>query len=109
MNDPILLRIRELVARGRSRVSEHGLRELKEDKINLADLLRGLEMAEVVEEYPDYHKGPSVLVLQHDAGGAPVHVLWGTSKANPDLATLITAYRPDPSRWSADYLTRLPK
>jgi hypothetical protein len=77
--------------------------------MSLADLLQGLDTAEVVEEYADYHKGPCILVLQRDAKGAPVHVLWGTSKANPDEATLITAYRPDRSRWSADYLRRLPK
>ena len=104
-----LLRIRELVESGRSRVSEHGFRELKEDGISLTELLRGLETAEVVEAHPDYHKGPCVLVLQRDATGAPVHVLWGTSRAHPDEATLITAYRPDQSRWSADYLRRLPK
>lgn len=104
-----LLRIRELVAVGRSRVSEHGLRELKEDGISVAELLRSLETAEIVEDYPDYHKGPCVLLLQRDADGRPVHALWGTSKASADEGTLITAYRPDPSRWSADYLRRLPK
>ena len=100
-------RISELVGRGRSRVSEHGLRELKEDDIDLADLLRSLGAAEVVEDYPDYHKGPCVLLLQRDADGRPVHALWGTSTTTFDMATLVTAYRPDPSRWSGDYLRRL--
>jgi hypothetical protein len=104
-----LLRVRELVAGGRSRVSEHGLRELKEDGISLAGVLGSLETAEIIEEYPDYHKGPCILTLHRDPEGAPVHVLWGTSKTHPNVATLITAYRPDPSRWSADYLRRLPK
>ena len=104
-----LLRIRQLVEGGRSRVSEHGFREMKEDGIRVADLLQGLATAEIVEAYPDYHKGPCVLILQRDADGEPVHVLWGTSKSHPDEATLITAYRPHPSRWSADYLRRLPK
>jgi hypothetical protein len=104
-----LERIRELVAAGKGRVSEHGFRELKEDAIQLANTLQGLATARVVEEYPDYHKGPCVLVLQRDAKGKPVHVLWGMSKAHGDEAVLITAYRPDPARWSADYLRRLPK
>jgi hypothetical protein len=99
----------DLIASGRSRVSDHGLRELREDSIKLRDIVAGIANAETVEEYPDYHKGPSILLLLHDSAGAPVHVLWGISKMNPDRATLITAYRPDPARWSADFLRRVRK
>jgi hypothetical protein len=106
---PLLLRIREMAASGHVRISTHGFEELLDDDISVADILRGLASAEVVEEYPDYHKGPCVLVLQRDSEGAPVHALWGTSKANPNEATLITAYRPDPARWSADFRRKPPK
>lgn len=105
----LLPKIRELVAAGNSRVSDHGFRELREDDISITDVLAGLKVADVVEEYPDYHKGPCVLVLQHDAEGAPIHVLWGTSKQERNEAVLITAYRPDPFRWSADFRKRTPK
>ena len=102
-------RIRELVAAGKARVSDHGYRELKEDAIQLANVVQGLPTAHVVEDYPDYHKGPSILLLQRDAHGRPIHILWGMSKTNPDEAVLITAYRPDPARWSADFLRRRQK
>jgi len=102
-------RIKKLVGEGRSRVSDHGLRELLEDGIKLLDIVESMPVAFVVEAYPDYHKGPSVLLLVFDRAGAPLHVLWGTSKADPETATLITAYRPDPARWSADFLERVRK
>jgi hypothetical protein len=92
-------RIRELVAEGRLRVSAHGFEELLNDDISLAWLIAGLPGATQVEEYPDYHKGPCVLTLHGIVDRQPVHALWGIARDAQDLATLITAYRPDPDGW----------
>jgi Domain of unknown function (DUF4258) len=101
--------IRDMVKSGVVRASEHGRKELAEDGIALRDVLSGLEDATVVEDYPEYIKGPSVLCLQHDSQGKPIHVLWGIAAKTPGTATLITAYRPDPKRWMDDLKTRRPK
>ena len=101
--------IRRLVEAGHLRVSEHGRQELSNDGISLSDVISSIDGASVVEDYPNYAKGPSVLCLQHDRLQAPVHVLWGLAKQSPHIATLITAYRPDPSRWQDDFKTRKPK
>ena len=53
----MLALIRSLVADGKARVSEHGFVKLRENGINLSDLVRAVGNAEVVEDYPDYHKG----------------------------------------------------
>ena len=98
--------IRELVARREVQVSDHGYDELAEDNIFIDDIVAGIDGAVVVEDYPTYHKGPCVLVLQHDGQAQSIHVLWGIPKDAASPAVVVTAYRPDPERWSEDWLRR---
>lgn len=97
-----LNRIRALVAEDRVRISDHGYDELANDDIYLSDVLDGLAEAVMVEDYPAASKGPSVLVLQYDSEARPLHVVWGIAKNQ------VTAYRPDPARWSSDFSKREP-
>jgi hypothetical protein len=98
--------IKALVARGDVRVSDHGYDELAADGIAVADVLAGLETAAVVEDYPEFAKGPCVLVLEFDAESKPIHVVWGIPRGLSRPAVVVTAYRPDPARWSADFRER---
>ena len=99
--------VQQLAANGEVRISEHGYDELAADNISIRDILLGIATAALVEDYPDYFKGPCVLVLPRDQAGQPVHVLWGLASNTTTPAVLVTAYRPETTLWSDDFRTRL--
>jgi hypothetical protein len=66
-----LEKIIELVSRRQVFISSHGYDELAADDILVKDMVIGIAKTVVVEDYPDYHKGPCVLVLQKIARASP--------------------------------------
>lgn len=100
-------KVKRLVAEGKIRVSEHGYDELSDDALSAREIVLGVPGGTVIEEYPDYPKGPCALFLQEDSKGGPVHVVWGIPKGYDEPIVLVTAYRPDPKRWDRTYRMRL--
>jgi hypothetical protein len=98
-------RIRRLIESGYVRISAHGYDELADDDILVQDVLDHVADAYIVEDYPIYQKGP-FLVLQKDREGDPIHVVWGIPKGADRPAVLVTAYQPDPARWTSDFKQR---
>ena len=101
-----LERVKRLIREKNVLISDHGYEELAEDNIFIRDIIGSIESSILNEGYPDYTKGPCVLVFQKDRQGNPVHVVWGIPKHADSPAVLVTAYRPDLEKWSNDYLRR---
>lgn len=101
-----LQRIVRLVGDGNLRVSAHALQKLVNEDIFIEPLIDGIAGASLVEDYPDYFKGPAVLVLQFDENQSPFHLVWGLPAGAQEPAVLVTAYRPDPNRWKDRYSRR---
>ena len=85
--------IKELVASGSVRISEHAYDELIEDDISGRDVVSGVFAGVEVEAYPDYPKGPATLILQRDGSGRPIHVVRGIPKGHDRPAVVVTSYR----------------
>ena len=100
-------KLADLIAAGDVRVSEHGYDALADDGLEIDEILSGVPQAVVLEEYPDFLKGPAVLMLQLDADGNSVHAVRGIPRGYSSPAVLVTAYKPDPALWDSTFTRRV--
>ncbi|MBS0239997.1 MAG: DUF4258 domain-containing protein [Proteobacteria bacterium] len=106
MPQTTFLAICALIAQRKVRISVHAFARCSKRGILTTEVISGVVRGLPIEDYPDYHVGPAVLVLQSDSSNLPVHALWGIEKGTKEPAVLVTAYRPDPDEWTPDFRTR---
>lgn len=90
--------IRQSVAAGWLRVTDHADEEMAADGLLLDDVLASLSVGEVIEDYPSDHPLPSCLIYGEANEGMPIHSVWAYNEST-GRAVLVTVYRPDPNRW----------
>jgi hypothetical protein len=59
----ILKQLQSYISKGQIRCSSHGYDELAADRLYFDEVVSGLSEAVIVEAYPEYPKGPSLLLL----------------------------------------------
>ena len=99
-------RVLDLVENGDVKISDHGYDELSADGISVREVIESMNGSILLEDYPEYPKGPCVLLLQTCRNGDLIHVVWGIPKGYDSPAVLITAYRPDSDLWEEGYTRR---
>ena len=73
------------------KISEHGYDELAAEGITVREVVGGSPGGIVLEEYPDFSKGPCVLTMLKDRDGHPIHAVWGIPRGSTSPAVLVTA------------------
>lgn len=105
MAEDVLERVR---AAGRKRLLylPHAIRQMSRTDRMLApqEVQTVAITGRLVEDYPDDPRGHSCLLLGPGDGGRPIHVVVAPKG---DYLAVITAYVPDPTQWSSDFLRRV--
>lgn len=65
--------------------------------ILVVEVREAIEVAEIIEDYPDDKYGPSCLLLGKTLSGRSLHVQ--CSYPSRPLVKIITVYEPDPELW----------
>jgi len=83
----------------------HATRRMFQRSISQESVEEVLSSGDIIENYDSDFPLPSVLVSGRTHNNRPLHVVVGINIAERKLV-VITAYEPDPKRWSPDYSKR---
>ena len=85
------------------RWTQHIFRRLIERDISMTDVRDAILSGDIIEMYPEDYPDPSCLILGHSKTKQYLHVVCGIHN---DELWLITAYVPNPEKWSDDFRSR---
>jgi len=84
-------------------ITQHMMLRFQQRGIRYHEIKEALLHGEIIEDYPNDFPYPSCLVLGITLARRKLHVVAGIGVGK---LWIITAYEPDPSRWSADFRVR---
>jgi len=102
----ILDEIQAALRRDAYQLSQHGIQEMLADDLERPDIVDATLGGELIEDYPNAYPFPACLLLGPLAGDSPLHLVWAIDRSR-GYAVLVTTYRPDPAKWSADFRRRV--
>ena len=91
--------LRKLLTEDKVFTTEHAAERFRQRGIRIKDIRLALENGEIIEDYQDDYPFPSCLICGKGSNDKVIHVcmsIEGTS------SRIITAYYPDPNKWSED-------
>lgn len=74
-----------------------------ERMISPAEVRSIIENGEIIEDYPEDHRGHSCLIFGYSSQARPIHIVCAPKV---DYLAIITAYIPDKNKWSDNYKQR---
>lgn len=83
--------------------TQHCLQRMQERDISRADVKRGIETGEIIEEYPEDYPNPSCLIFGYAVDGQILHIVAGCDNMN---IYIITVYFPNSDKFEKDMKTR---
>jgi hypothetical protein len=83
---------------------EHSLKRMFKQEIPQEDVLEVVRSGEIIREYPDDKPYPSSLMLKF-VRKRPIHIV--VNDLVKGVCFIVTAYEPDPTKWSKDFKTKL--
>lgn len=102
MGELDILELRKLYKYDMVFLTAHCSLRLEQRDITEDDIESALNNGEIIEQYPDDYPWSSCLILGY-SNNRPLHICLGS---NEEAAKLITAYWPDPDKWSDDFKQR---
>ena len=85
------------------RWTDHAIKRIIQRGIHRSDVKHVLTHGEIIEQYPDDYPHPSCLALGVTVDGSTIHVVCGIG--NGEL-WVISAYHPDPEKWTDRFSKR---
>ena len=96
-------RLRKYYAEDAVFVTEHASLRFRQKGIKAKDIRVVVSNGEIIEQYPDNYPYPSCLIYGKDSQNRVVHVCMSDEGSS---SRIITAYYPDPNKWSEDLKVR---
>ncbi len=84
-------------------VSEHAAMRFKQRGLKVKDIRNTVNSGEIIEQYLDDYPFSSCLIIGKSVDGKWIHVVMSDEDG---MSRIITAYYPDPDKWSKDLKTR---